>query len=375
MKSELSVMDLHFLVDEFQALIGGKIDQIYQKAKEEFIIRFHIPNVGKKILRIVPGGLIYLASEKGQMPVKPPGFCVYLRKYLKNARIRAIRQIGSERIVELDLETKDQRYKFIVELFSKGNVILTDDSFMIHSAMEQQVWSDRTIKPKFQYKYPAKEYHIFALTEAQLKRLIRESEKESIVKTLASDLGIGGLYAEELCLEAGIDKTKPAKDLAATEIKSLFKAVKDMIQRKSQPRHIMCKDEIKDIVPIILKKYKDFESRGFPSFNKSLDDFFTAHEEKRTKAAAEKKITVKLGKFERMMAEQEKRIKGLERSIEENKKKGELIYENYTGLSALLKKIDELRKKHSWKDVKEILKDNKMVKSIDEKTGEITLEI
>ena len=104
MKTELSSIDLHFLVDEFQALVGGKLDQIYQKAKEEFIFRIHIPNIGKRLLRIVPGSLIYLASEKGEMPERPPGFCVYLRKYLKNARIRSIRQIDAERILEFDIE-------------------------------------------------------------------------------------------------------------------------------------------------------------------------------------------------------------------------------------------------------------------------------
>ena len=158
MKSELSGIDIHFLVDEFQSLLSGKMDQIYQRDKDEFIFQVHVPNVGKKILRIIPGSLIYIASEKSQMPMRPPAFCIYLRKYLKGSRIRAIKQLSFERIIEFDLETKDQKYKLIVELFSKGNIVVCDEDYNIFSAMETQIWSDRSIKAKEIYKYPKREY-------------------------------------------------------------------------------------------------------------------------------------------------------------------------------------------------------------------------
>jgi len=375
MKTDLSVMDIHFLVPELRSLIGGKIDQIYQKGKEEFIFQVHIPNVGKKIVRILPGKLIYVASAKGQMPEKPPGFCLYLRKYLKSGRIRDIKQVGFERILEIDLDTKEQKYKLIIELFSKGNLVVCDESYLIYSAMESQVVSGRTIKPKMNYTFPKNDYDLFTLTEIQLKTLCKESEKESIVKTLAIDLRLGGIYSEELCLLSGIDKQTPSNKLADKELKSLFKSINVLITEKLQPKQVFKDAKLIDILPIKLDYYADYDTKPFDSFNDALDEFFTQHEAKKQKDVITKKITTKLDKIHVMIEEQEKRIKGLERSISDNQRKGELVFEHYTELQELLSKITELKKKHSWKEINELLKDNTLVKNIDEKTGDITVEV
>nr|MCU0405335.1 NFACT family protein [Chitinophagaceae bacterium] len=60
-------------------------------------------------------------------PEKPPMFCMLLRKYLSQARLKKIQQIKSERIVELRFETIDEEYSLVIELFANGNIILVKD--------------------------------------------------------------------------------------------------------------------------------------------------------------------------------------------------------------------------------------------------------
>jgi predicted ribosome quality control (RQC) complex YloA/Tae2 family protein len=329
MKTEISSLELYYLLKELQHLVSAKVEQIYQIGKEELIIQFHIPSIGKQILRVILGKLMYIASNKGDVPEKPHGFCLFLRRKLKNSRLRQLKQLGFERIVEFLFETKDAKFRLIIELFSKGNIILCNEEGIIISALEQQEWKDRTVKPKQQYIYPKKEYNFLVIEKNELTELLHTSKKENLVKTLAIDLGLGGVYAEELCMIAKIDKNLKSNQLSDTEIDSIHSAIQTLSSKEMSPQIIYTSQEkksIKDLTPFKLE------------FNKDLPS-------------------------------------GLEKSEKENQRKGEVIYENYPLVEQALAEIKELKKTLSWKEISKRFKGHKIIKSINEKTGEITIEL
>lgn len=375
MQKELSSLDLHYLIDEFQVLIGAKIEQIYQIGKEELFFQFHVPSKGKHLLRVQLGKLIYFATSKTGIPEKPPGFCVYLRKRLKNARLREIKQVGFERVIEILLETKDQKYKLIIESFSTGNIILCDESNTILSPLERQEWKDRSIRSKEIYKLPAREHKILEINQQDLKSILIKSDKESLVKSLAIEFSLGGTYAEEVCALSKVDKNLKPNQLSDKEIEDIFKAITIILNADASPQIIFKDDAPKDITPIQLTIYKDFKSLPADSFNSALDSILTKKAENEELKHTEKKGQTKLNKIEKMIKEQQYRIDGLEVSADENQKKGEMIYENYPLADQILKTISEKRKELSWKEIKEALKNHKIIKSIDEKTGDITVEL
>ena len=51
----------------------------------------------------------------------------------KSEALRKIEQLGFEHIISLQLETKEDKYKLIFELFSKGNILLTKDNKILTS--------------------------------------------------------------------------------------------------------------------------------------------------------------------------------------------------------------------------------------------------
>jgi predicted ribosome quality control (RQC) complex YloA/Tae2 family protein len=365
MKEEIAAFELKFLVEEFQQLIGARIDNIYHVLPKEIILQLHLVNIGKKILRIMPH-LVYLASQKPEIPEKPSNFCAYLRKYIGGAKIREIRQRSFERIIEIVLEIKEKKYILIAELFDKCNVILCDENYMILRPLEVQLWKEREIRPKTEYKGPRTKFD--DINEGVLKEVLGKKE---LVKALASDLGLGGVYAEEVCLVSGVDKNK--KEVSANEIKKIADAVKKLKSKKKNARIVYKNKEVVDVVPVELLKYADFEQKELENYNLAFDSVLTNRniEKKEVKTKQDKQTE----KIETIINSQEKRLIALEKETEENKEKAEMIYQQYALVNEIMTEIKKAREKYSWDEIRKRLKGHRVVKEINEKTGDIVIEI
>ncbi len=367
MKKEISALDLYYLVKEFQVLIDGKINQVYQNA-DEFLFQFHVPSTGKKMLKISLPSLIYLTNYKEEFPDTPPGYCQFLRKYLKNTRVRKIEQKNFERIIEITFESKDKILILIIELFSKGNIILCNEDYKIMSPFKNQNWKDRTIRGGTEYEFPPKQINSSELSEKEFQTIIEESEKDSLVKILAMDLNLGGIYSEELCFRSKLNKEK--KEFSKKELSALYKHFKELLEIKLEPN--FCDEEIFPF-NLLMSEQKDREF--FETFNQVLDEKLTNKTIKTHKETQEKKKTTKTDKVLEIINQQEQTIKGMGISADENQKKGEFIYEHYEEIKDILLQMNKAREKLSWKEIKEKLKGNKKIKSINEKEATITIEL
>lgn len=54
-----------------------------------------------------------------------------MRKHLKNKRLESLRQLGVDRIVDLQFGTGEAAYHVILELYDRGNIVLTDGQMTI----------------------------------------------------------------------------------------------------------------------------------------------------------------------------------------------------------------------------------------------------
>ncbi|MBW2999833.1 NFACT family protein [Candidatus Woesearchaeota archaeon] len=374
MKKELTSIELSYVVKELQFLVGGKIDKIYQPEKKELVLRFHVTSKGKQILRILPGKYLYLTEHKRKMPETALGYCLYLRKYLGNARLREVRQIGFERIVEFVFEKKEGKLSLFVELFGKGNIILCKEG-IIMSPLETQKWKDRVIRAKEKYVYPKKEFNFLEMNKANLSEELKKSKEESLVKMLALDLGLGGVYSEELCLNSGIDKNKTPNKVSSKEIDLLFNEIKKLRAKKPSPKIVYDNSKIVNIVPFELNFYKDNKTEKTANYNNALDSVLTEETVKTEKLEIEKVQQKSLLKIQKIIDLQTKKLQEMEKKAEENQRKGELVYEKYQLIKEILEELQKARKKLSWKEIKQKLKGHKIIKEINEKTGEIVVEV
>ena len=371
MKTQLSSIDLHYLIKELQVLIDGRIDKIYHPDKKVLLLRFHIPNIGKKAIKVLVGKQLYLSEEQKEYQ-EPSGFCMFLRKHLDNSRLRAVQQKESERIIEFLFEKKEGKEKLIIEFFGGGNVILCDDKDNIISYLEQHRFKDREIKKDVAYKYPKMEANVFELKTEDLAYLFEKSKKDSLVTCLAVELGLGGVYAEEICLLSNLDKSLMPSKLDKNQIKLVFDNIKKITSKKVNANISYDGGKVKDIAPFVLELYKNLDKKQFKTFNEAIDYYFLhEYEEPKEKTASEKEAE----KLKKIIEKQEMQIKETEISAEEESKKAELIYNNYQLVNEILSEIKKARDKYSWSEIKEKLKGHKIIKEVDAKEKKIVVEL
>ncbi|MBU0614673.1 MAG: NFACT family protein [Nanoarchaeota archaeon] len=368
MKKSLTSLELHYVVHELQFLIESKVDKIYHPEKDKLIIQFHNAK-GKTILNVQSGKYMFITDKKPEA-IEPTGFCMKLRKTLDNARLRELHQFGSERIVEFVFEKKEGISKLIIEFFSTGNIILIDDQEIIQAAVYYDEWRDRIIRPKAKYSYPKKELNYFELDKEKLLHLVQDSTKDSIVTTLAVELGIGGTYSEEICRLAEIKKNTIPGSVTKKEFDALFDALSNVMKKAIKPVQILDNNVIIDIVPFPMKVYSDFEKLPFPSYNEALNDYFSKYQPKKV-TQKEKEIE----KVKRIILQQEQKIKELEEAEIQDKSKADIIYQNYQLIDEILKEVNKAKEKYSWEEIRSKLKGHKIIKELNTKDKKLLVEL
>ncbi|MDP3639628.1 MAG: NFACT family protein, partial [Nanoarchaeota archaeon] len=345
---------------ELQFLVGGKIAQIYQPEKKEILLQIHVPQRGKQLLKIMAGKGLFLTEQK-EIPLQPFSFCLQLRKHLDNAALKELQQQDAERIIIFTLEKK-QRYFLIIELFAKGNVILADENRMILGVLEQQRWKDRTIKVNEKYVFPTPGINWKMLTEKQLKELLQKSEKKNLAMALATDLGWGGLYAEELCRRAEIEKEKVPKSISEKEVKKLFDSLQEILRELQHPQGYQYEQEITPFPLLGKTPLKETATYG---------ELLSLQEVHKKPSPYEQKIAT----LQKMIALQEATIAGLQEKIITETKKGERLYEEYAPVQELLQKARQIRQEKGWEAVKEGLQKEKHVISVNLQTKKMVIDI
>jgi len=365
---QISSLELNYLIKELKFLINSRVDKIYQSGKEELLVQFYVSGKGKKLLKVIIDKAIFLTDMKNEYD-EPSNFCMFLRKHLSNSKLKEINQKESERIIELVFE-KEEIKKLIIELFGGGNIILCDKDNIILSALFYHKFKQRSILPKVKYSYPKSKVNLFKLKINELKDLIKKSDRESIVKCLAIELGLGGIYSEEVCLLSKIDKLKKPGHMKENEIKNIFNNINNIKNKKLNPFVIYDKEKIIDFVPFYLEFYKDHTRKEFDTFSKALEFYFNKLIEKKPS-----KYEKQLENLKNIIKKQELRIEELKEKKKNERKKAELIYNNYNLIKEIIEKITKASKKHSWKEIKEKLKDHKVIREVDGKEKKIILEI
>lgn len=329
MKEAITGIELHHLINELGFLSGSRLDSIYQPSEKEFIFQFYAGSKGKQLLKVLVGKYLHLAAEKGEMPEKPSGFCQGLRKHLEGARLIDIKQKGFERVLELEFESKQRKYRLMLELFSGGNVILCSADYRILLILEKLEVKDRTLRAGSTYIFPRKMLDANAV-EAQMKEALSKPDKE-VVKSLAAGLGIGGTFAEELCILTGIDKNK--KQISELEIGKLHHALQNILGRNLEPVLVYDGEDPVDALPFPIEFYKNKRQEKAESFSAALEKIFAvARPVKKKQSRYESEIR----KLENIMEAQSRQQQDLAKHGQELQKIGEFIYQNHQDVKEAL---------------------------------------
>lgn len=368
-KKNISSVELVAIMNELKFLTNAKVSQIYQPDPHELILQLHVPRRGKQLLRIFPGMFLNLTNKK-ESTLRPSGLSQQLRKYLNNSFLREIYQKDSERIVVLTFEKayfEDdvktlKKYHLIIELFSKGNLVLTDQDWKIITSTMAQVWESRTVKVREKYEFPPSNFNWKEASMKKIVDIIKDSDKRNIATCLATEISLGGVFAEEICRLAGVDPKVVINELAKKDLDSIAREIKNLVKSLEKSKGYFYEDQLS---PIKLKDQK--EVKFLETFNESLDTLNPLG-----KVSPYRK---KIEHIKKIIKEQEQAALDLENGIELNTKKGELVYEKYAQLQKLLDIVGEIKKTKSWVDIGKELRKSKKIKQVDLKKKRVVVDL
>ncbi len=146
-------------------LINGKINKIYQPNKNEILLGIYSNSENYSLNAVIsPNNYrINLTKYSKQNPQNAPSFCMLLRKHLIGSRIKSIKMIGLERIINIELECYNELNDIIVknliiELMGKhSNIILTNQKNIIIDSLRHldiSTGSNRSVMPAREYVLP-----------------------------------------------------------------------------------------------------------------------------------------------------------------------------------------------------------------------------
>ncbi len=378
MKTIISSLDLTCIVRELAELRDAKVEKVYQ-INDEFIFKLYkegkptktesFRGAGTKshahyILRVINGKLIHLTQYLKENPEVPSHFCMYLRKYLHGGRIVSITQPGMERIVEVRIRAGASIYRLIFELFSKGNVIVTDDSHKIRQVLKVKSYGSRELRPNRPYNYPPSKFDLSHLSVLSFKRAIKGSRKDKLVTALAVNVALGGSYAEEVCLNSKIDKDKDPKMLSDDEINKCYEHLVSLVKKvkylELNPRVILKEGIPIDVAPFKLKIYEDADCKEFPNFNMALDYYYVASEKASFEMRKQETIASERARIKHQVMGQETHLKDMKREAEALRVKAESLKSNlYLVQSVQESLLNAKRGGYSWIDIRGMLKREK----------------
>ena len=226
-----------------KALTGGRIEKIYQPEADELVFHIHSGGIKHRLYLSASGGhaRLHLLKEKEYgNPQTPFSFCMLLRKHLQGGRIAGIRQVESERIIQIDVNHPDEMgysvdKQLVIEIMGKhSNISAVDLSTGRILDSIRRVGIDvnryRQLLPGLPYLPPPSQekQSFYELTEASLADLLTLRADDPAKALLSGIQGVGPLVSEEIVERAVLASVK--EEVSAVDLYPVLKEMVSSIQ-------------------------------------------------------------------------------------------------------------------------------------------------
>jgi predicted ribosome quality control (RQC) complex YloA/Tae2 family protein len=365
MKSQLSSFDIAALVAELQSFVGLQAEKFFLLNHTELFFRLTGMSE-KKSISIKLGQAMWLEDGfRTTTDSSPPTFAMVLRKYLSGATLKKVSQHGFDRIVIFEFDTEPS-FKLVAELFGSGNLILVKDNTIIQP-LTSKSWKARDVKAGKEYQYPPESTDPFTLDIASLTEILRNSGKD-LVRCLATEVNLGGVYSEDACTSLGKEKGDKASKLSDEEIEELHDIISSFRAQLDNPSpHILIgEDGIQiDVLPFELAMHGLMDRKPYEKFSQAVKEYFANLPEN----IVVPKKSAREAQLERQLASQNEAIAAQEIQAKECREQGERLYANYGLLDGILKLAQKLLANGNWQAVRTDIEALENVKTFHPATG------
>ncbi|KAI1779341.1 fibronectin-binding protein A N-terminus-domain-containing protein [Hypoxylon cercidicola] len=406
MKQRFSSLDVKVIAHELSAsLVSLRVANIYDLSSKILLFKFAKPEVKKQLL-IDSGFRCHLTDFARTTAAAPSVFVQKLRKTLKTRRVTAVKQIGTDRIIEFQFS--DGQYRLYLEFFASGNVILTDKELKILTLLRHVPEGEGQEPQRPDLTYSLENRQNYGGVPALTKERVRDALETTVQKAAASAAagkkikrkpgdelrkGLATTIAElpPILLDhamrvTGFDSGWPPASVLGSEklldhllqsLEEARKVVKEVTSSDSCKGYILAKrkpdteseppDDIEgDQPPKANLLYEDFhpflprqfeEDPGytvlpFDNFNEMVDKFFSSVEGKKLESRLTEKEAAAKRKLDATKAEHAKRIEGLQVAQELNIRKANAIEANVERVQEAMDAVNGLiQQGMDWDDI------------------------
>ncbi len=371
MKKEMSSFDVRSVITELSDLEGAHMDKIYHWGAGNVLFRINVQGEGKRELFFKDRKWLYCPSVKPETPKLPTSFASFLRKYIDNARVNGVRQVGFDRVVEMSLSKIDGDYRLIFELFGGGNVLLVKDGIILNCLI-QKTWRDRKTRPGEPYLMAKSRFDPTESAREDFVALFGSSDSDA-VRTLATSVNLGGQYAEEICVRVGVDKSTPASQVDDATLNRMYDAMRDIVDAvltTSEPTAFLRDGEIQDFAPVDMVSHSDLDRVRYSTTSQAIDAYLKQMGEAEEKAFVDPRVE----KLLKRISNQEETLEEYREQCEVCRRRAESLYTEYTKVSELLLVLLDQSSKITWEKLKEGASKIPFIKDIDPSKNQVTTE-
>lgn len=296
MDSRQSSLDIYAFINIYgKDLKGAFLKKVYDLGSSKFVFQISGENKDRRFLYVdLKKGIFFMDAER---PSEASSLAMMLRKQVSERRIIGIRQPNFDRIVILELSSGQE---LIFEMFRDGNLVLTQDG-KIDFALYPREWKNRKVIKGEPY-IPPSSVDPLSLGNDKLSEILSKS-KGGLVQTLATRLNLGGELAEEIVFRAGFPKDSMIYDSASME--KIRNVLRECLDESSKDFAYEYEEPL--FLSPVLMKHIESNPREIAGFNDAMVQFLKNHNME----------------DEKLESSVSRRIKSMEKSIEEFEKRSE----------------------------------------------------
>ncbi len=331
MRHELSTLELRILARELNAVKGYYIDQFYQLGSARFRMKLSSKE-GKINLNIDIPDYIAL-SNVGELSEEATGFAMAVRKRIAGARISDISLLNNDRILKIGVERKEFKGSLILEMFGRGNLIITDENMETQLALQTHEFADREIRKGEKYNPPKGEGA--DITDDSAVAKVFESVKEAtgtdrLISYLSRRLGVGSMYLEDAIRRQGKDPKVKIKDVDQKTLEAIRERISAIAKSDGKAILYLKDGKPEDVALADIEKYAGLEKKEMP-LNDAIKELYSSPQAE----VAEKSEEVE--RLEANIRKQEEAIIRMRQEEKECREKGDFISANIAAVSELIK--------------------------------------
>ncbi|KAK9805687.1 hypothetical protein WJX72_012021 [[Myrmecia] bisecta] len=416
-KQRMGTADVAGEVACLQRLLGFRMANLYDINAKTYMLKLAKSGEdGEKAFLVLESGTRFhttqFIKEKSDTP---SNFTLKLRKHLRTRRLESVRQLGVDRIVDFTFGSGDAAHHLLLELYSQGNVILTDSNYEVLTLLRSHRDDAKGFAIMARHPYPIHTIRLRTpVSEQQLQEALAAADDKSTLKGVLSSIHPYGPAVSDHCiltakLEPG--RLVQAQPLSQEEAIALRAGIRsweqwlDDCERRPPEGFITLKQAgsnkkdkggvkppepapapaaapvapspdqpdapktgivledgwfFDEFDPLVMAQRRDCRTIRFDTFDAALDEFFAKIEGQRAEQVRAHQEKAALAKLDRIRTDQGQRAEDLEKEAAEAEAKANLIEYNLEAVDAAINAVREaLAAGLDWRELARMIKDER----------------